>query len=140
MTWPPVDLCCSESSEDMSSPSGVFGTSTLSSTSQQTVGSCADSGVTAGPQLFTNDILVREELECLLLREDHGPQPFNYIPFHTFMSHKHREFLVQSINSVSFSTWATLYSICHATHSALHGGFVIASCSRMCPHALLTAH
>lgn len=102
MTWPPVDLCCSESSEDMSSPSGASSTSTLSSSSQQTIRSCAEPYVTASPQLFTDYMIVREELEYLLLREDQGPQPFNYIPFHTFMSHEHREFLVQSINNVSF--------------------------------------
>ena len=102
MSWPPVDLCCSESSEDMSSPNGASTTSSLSSSSQQTVRSCAEYHVTASPQLFTDNIIVREELEYLLLREDQGPQPFNYIPLHTFMSHKHREFLVQSINNVSF--------------------------------------
>ncbi|KAL3138280.1 hypothetical protein ABBQ32_006097 [Trebouxia sp. C0010 RCD-2024] len=102
MTWPPVDLCCSESSEDMSSPSGASSTSTLSSSSQQTIRSCAEPYVTASPQLFTDYMIVREELEYLLLREDQGPQPFNYIPFHTFMSHEHREFLVQSINNAAY--------------------------------------
>ena len=103
MSWPPVDLCCSESSEDMSSPSGTFSPSTLSSSSRQTVQSCVESGVTAAPQVLADNIRVREDLEYLLLREGQGPQPFNYIPLHTFMSHEHREFLVQSINSVSIA-------------------------------------
>lgn len=97
MTWPAVDLCCCE---DMSSSSGTRSTSALSSSLQQTIRSCAESRVTAAPQLFTK---VREDLEYLLLREGQGPQPVDYIPLHSFMSYEHREFLVQFISSVSFS-------------------------------------
>lgn len=44
---------------------------------------------------------IREELQLLLLRESHGPQPSNYIDNHAFMTHEHRAFLVQSINSAA---------------------------------------
>ena len=103
MTWPAVDLCCSESSEDMSSSSGARSTSALSSSAQQTFRSCAESRVTAAPQLFNDNTKVREDLEYLLLREGQGLQPIDYIPLHSFMSYEHREFLVQFINRVSFS-------------------------------------
>lgn len=52
--------------------------------------------------MFPDTTTAREDLEFLLLREKQGPQPFDYTPFHTFMSHEHREYLVCSINSVSF--------------------------------------
>lgn len=112
MTWPQLDLCCSESSEDISSPIGAFSNSARSSTSQQTVRSCAESGVAATAQLFTDTIRAREDLEFLLLREKQGPQPYDYLPLHTFMSHEHREFLVCSINSVSLNRSYTLYANC----------------------------
>lgn len=107
MAWPQVDLCCSESNEDMSPPTGAFSTSTLSASSQQTVRSCTESGFIAAPQTFPDTTQAREDLEFLLLREKQGPQPCDYMPFHTFMSHEHREYLVCSINSVSSSLGLT---------------------------------
>lgn len=100
MTQCSLDLCCFESSEDMSSMTGPYDASSPSSRSEQTVRSPAACHATPAPFLMDNTE-IREELQLLLLRESHGPQPSNYIDNHAFMTHEHRAFLVQSINSVS---------------------------------------
>ncbi len=95
-----VDLCCSECSDDISALCTPWHYLTPSAAARQPTRCCPAPGHKC-PDLVSDDQYIREELQMLLLRERQGPEVWNYMPQHNFLTYGDREILVASIINVS---------------------------------------
>ncbi|DBA91223.1 TPA: hypothetical protein ACH3X2_004097 [Trebouxia sp. C0005] len=93
-----LDLCCSESSDDISAMCTPWHDLTPSSNIQQPV-----SPELAPRPVVSDSESIREDLEMLLLRERQGPRLWNYLPQHNFLTHAHRIVLVAYLSSAGHS-------------------------------------
>jgi hypothetical protein len=94
-----LDLCCSESSDDISAMCTPWHDLTPSSKVQHPI----RPDLAPRPEgLLADSESIREDLEMLLLRERQGPRLWNYVPQHNFLTHEHRKVLVAYLSSVSY--------------------------------------